>query len=38
MTDWITVTAAARQLGIAERTVRDRIAKGSITAKKEERE
>ena len=31
----MTVSTAARQLGIAERTVRDRIRKGKLTARKE---
>ncbi len=35
MPEWITVSEASRQLGIAERTVRDRARKGKITAKKE---
>lgn len=35
MQEWITVSAAARQLDIAERTVRDRIRKGKLSAKKE---
>jgi len=35
MPEWITVSAASRQLGIAERTVRDRIRKGKLSARKE---
>lgn len=35
MPEWITVAEASRQLNIAERTVRDRIAKGKLSAKKE---
>ena len=35
MPEWITVSAASRQLKIAERTVRDRIRKGKLSAKKE---
>ena len=35
MPNWIDVPAAARRLGIAERTVRDRIRKGKLIAKKE---
>ena len=33
--EWITVSEASRQLNVAERTVRDRIAKGKLSAKKE---
>jgi len=33
--EWITVSEASRQLGIAERTVRDRISKGKLSAKKD---
>lgn len=35
MPEWITVVEASRQLNIAERTVRDRIRKGKLSAKKE---
>jgi len=35
MAEWITVSAASRQLGIAERTVRHRIRQGKLSAKKE---
>ena len=35
MPEWITVSEASRQLGIAERTVRDRIRKGKLSARKE---
>jgi hypothetical protein len=35
MADWITVSMASRQTGIAERTIRDWITKGKVTAKKE---
>lgn len=35
MPNWITVSAASRQLGIAERTVRHWIHRGKLTAKKE---
>lgn len=35
MADWLTVNSASRQTGIAERTIRDWITKGKVTAKKE---
>jgi len=35
MAEWITVTLASRQTGIAERTIRHWITKGKVTAKKE---
>lgn len=35
MADWITVSMASRQTDIAERTIRDWITKGKVTAKKE---
>lgn len=35
MSEWIGVSTASRQTGIAERTIRDWITKGKITAKKE---
>jgi len=35
MPEWIDVKTAARRLDIAERTVRDRIRKGKLIAKKE---
>lgn len=35
MTEWLSVSMASRQTGIAERTIRDWITKGKVTAKKE---
>lgn len=35
MADWITVQSASRKAGVSDRTIRNWIAKGRITAKKE---